>query len=299
MTTVTRTAGAAGSISLTTRNSGGQIFTPVSTPTVSWYTNSGRNIGQLALTVTGSAGSYTASWTGAQAPSTQATRYLTVTVETAAGVFSVDTDDDISFLLAGSVIGSTDYTTLAAVKHDLGIGDADTDDDAAIGSSIRAASRYIDQLTGTTFYPVTETRRFPASGYDATVWTDRFTTTGGMQVKTGSGGTYNTTVAANTYQAAPYNALSQGLAYDRIEFPGGAPYVLDGWPAVEITATWGYASVPDPVERACRLIAVQLFRRKDTPDGSGGTSEFGVVTVDAPDGNAMQLLRPYIDMGIA
>lgn len=297
MTTVTRTAGAAGSIALTTVNSGGQLITPVSTPTVTWYTDVGRTLGALALTIIGSGSSYTASWTGGQAPASQATRYLKVSIETATGVFSLDVNDDISFLAAGAIIGSTDYTTLVAVKADLGI--TDTNDDDAITSSIHAASRYIDQLTGTTFYPITETRRFAAGGLENTVLVDRFTTITGLVVKTGSAGTYGTTVAATSYIAAPYNAPSLGQAYDRIMFPSGNVSLDQAWPAIEVTATWGFETVPDQVERACRLIAAQLFRRKDTPDGTGGTSEYGIVRVDAPDANAMQLLSTFIDLGVA
>lgn len=298
MSTVNRTAGAAGSITLTTKNTGGQLITPVSAPTVKWYTDNGRTLGEVTLSVVGAGSVYTASWTAPQAPATAAARYLKITLEIATGVFSVDADDDIAFLAGGAVIVSTDYTTLAAVKHDLGITDDDDDDDA-ITTSIHAASRYIDQLTGTTFYPVTETRRFAVGGTPNLVLVDRFSTTAGLVVRTGSGGTYDTTVPASSYTAGPYNAPSAGLAYDRIIFPGGTVSLDPSWPAIEVTATWGFQAVPDQVERACRLIAAQLFRRKDTPEGTGGTSEYGVVRVDAPDASAMQLLSVFMDMGWA
>jgi hypothetical protein len=188
------------------------------------------------------------------------------------------------------------YTNRDAVKHDLNI--TDTVDDDAIDSSIAAASRYIDSLTGTTFYPITEARRYAVSD-SGVVWTDRFVDTTGLVVKTGTGGTYSTTLAASSYLAAPYNAATSGGAYDRIEVPGGT-IPLGSWPSVEITATWGYPEPPAPVERACRLIAAQLFRRKDSPEYTAGTSEFGVITATpGVDTVALRLLRPYIDPGIA
>lgn len=191
---------------------------------------------------------------------------------------------------------ATDYTTRDAVKHDLDI--RDTTDDDAIDASIAAASRYIDQVTGTTFYPITETRRYAADS-SGVVWTDRFVDTAGLVVKTGTGGTYSTTLPASSYIAAPYNAATSGGAYDRIEVPAGS-LPLGSWPGVEITATWGYPTPPAPVERACRLIAAQLFRRKDSPEYIAGTSEFGVVTAaQRVDGVARDLLRAYIDPGIA
>ncbi len=297
MTTLTRTAGSAGSFDFTTRNSGGQLITPVSTPTVSWYTDSGRTLGALALTITGSAGTYNASWTGAQAPAS-GTRYLKATVETSAGVFSTDVDDDILFLAAGITPSVTDYTTLAAVKADLGMNG--TADDSAISAAITAASREIDGWCGTTFYPVTEARTFEGSA-DGVVYVDRFTSTAGLAVTTGTGGSYGTTLLASQYVLQPYNAPSRGLAYDRIYVPTVPTYFGDGWPNVRITAAWGYASVPAPVEQATRLRAIQLYHRREAPHGVASYGDDGVGTTVAfgSDPDVVRLLKPYMDMGIA
>lgn len=193
-----------------------------------------------------------------------------------------------------------EYTDLAALKRSLGIDAANTDENEDLLAAIRAASRHIDQMTGTTFYPVTETRRFAAEGYGNAVWVDRFTDTTGLVVKTGSGGNYATTLNASAYLVAPYSAPARGGAYDRIEFPAGAPYARDGWPAVEITAAWGYATVPAPVEVACRLIAAQLYHRKDSPHGvlSYGDDPAAQYSSSA-DSDVRRLLAPYMDLSIA
>ncbi len=298
MTSITRTAGAAGNLILTTKNSGGSLITPVSTPTVTWYTDAGRTTGALVLTVVGSGSTYTVSWTGPQAPAVVATRYLKVSIETTTGVFSIDVDDDVLFLAAVASPGSTDYTTLAAVKSQLGI--VDSVDDTAISLAITAASRSIDRWTGTTFYPVTEARTF--FGADGTsVWVDRFTSTAGLAVATGSGGTYPAAVAAASYVLWPYNAPSRGGAYHRIDLPYGfASGGYGGYPNVQVTAAWGWHFVPEDVEAATRLKAARLFRRKDSPEGIAGTSEFGVVRVSRfEDGDVQLLLAPYTDLGIA
>jgi hypothetical protein len=119
VSTTSRTAGAAGSLDFTTRNAAGQLVTPVSTPVVTWYTDSGRTAGALALTVTGSGSNWNAAWTGPQAPATAASRYLKFHLEVSSGVFKDDVDDDISFVDASAVPGPTSLCTLAEVKIQL------------------------------------------------------------------------------------------------------------------------------------------------------------------------------------
>jgi hypothetical protein len=107
MATLNKTAGAAGSIAFQTKNTAGQLITPVSPPTAVWYTDSARTAGAVSLTVTGTGSSWTASWVAGSAPVAPATRYLKFTIEVSAGVFDVDADDEIAFVDAiASVIVS-------------------------------------------------------------------------------------------------------------------------------------------------------------------------------------------------
>lgn len=195
-------------------------------------------------------------------------------------------------------MSAADYTNRVLVKQQLGI--TDSTEDSLIDKAIAAASRAIDRHTGTTFYPVTETRRFASSG--GVVWIDRFTDTAGLVIKTGTGGSYPTTLTSAQYVLEPYNAPSRGLAYDRISAPYAVAFAGGNadYPDVEITAKWGYATVPDDIEMACRIKAVQLFQRKDTPYGVGGSSEYGEVRMsDGEDRDIALLLRPYTDFGWA
>lgn len=298
MATVSRTAGAAGSIDITVRNSAGQLITPASTPTVAWYTDSGRTAGATSLTVSGAGSSYTASWLAGQAPASPASRYLKVTIETSTGVFDTDVDDDISFVDAVAVIGSTDYTTLAILKASLGIEQADTDDDDALSAAITAASRAIDRYTGTTFYPVTEARYFdPISPIE--VWVDRFGTTSGLTVQVGVDGTYPTTVDSTDVVAWPYNAPSNGRAYCRLLVPSAQMPCGYLRPTVKVTAQWGFTDLPDDVAEACRLKAAKLYRRKDSPEGIAGSGEFGVVRISKfEDPDVVLLLAPFMSVGV-
>lgn len=298
MATVSKTAGAAGSITITTRNTAGQLVTPVSAPTVVWYTDSGRTAGAVTLSVTGSGSSYTASWTAGQAPASAATRYLQVAIEVSSGVFDTDADDDVSFVDAGSSIVTTDYTDLTTLKAFLGI--SDTVDDTALSDAITEASRQIDADAGTTFYPITEARYFePQSPFVVRV--DRFCTTSGLTVQTGVDGTYPTTLTLDTdYLTYPYNAVARGDAFRALRSPNGLLPSGFGRPTVKVTATWGTASVPDVVAKAALIKAAQLFRRKDTPEGVAGSSEFGVVRISrTEDPDYLRLLRPWMTEGFA
>lgn len=184
----------------------------------------------------------------------------------------------------------SDYTTLSALKSDLDV--HDTDEDAALQRAITAASRAIDRWTGTTFYPVTETRVF-ATRDPYKVWVDQFTSATNLVVKTGTSGLYASTIADTDYVLWPYNAPKRLQSYRRIDSPG-ARFSVENRPTVEVTATWGWDFLPDDVERAARIKAAHLFRRKDTPDGVAGSSEYGVVRISKyEDPDVVLLLNPF------
>lgn len=193
-------------------------------------------------------------------------------------------------------VGS-DYCTLTELKASLGI--ADTNDDLALMKAIRASSRAIDRMTGTTFYPVTEARLF-YSDCSSSVWVDRFTDATGLVVKTGTDGTYPTTVAASNVVLWPYNAPRTGDAYCRLILPQYS--IPTGYlrPTVQVTASWGWATCPDEVAQACLIKAARVFRRKDSPEGIAGSSEFGVVRISKyEDPDVVLLLAPFMSVGIA
>lgn len=188
--------------------------------------------------------------------------------------------------------GDTNYTTLEILKASLGVTDAL--DDTALRNAIAAASRAIDDYTGTTFYPVTEARVFDPDN-NRQVWVDRFRTATGLTVKTGTDGTYTTTVTAVVKW--PYQLKTDSDAYQLLisptsQFPCPA---YRGYPTVQVTATWGWATVPDAVEEACRIKAARLYRRKDTPEGIAGGDQFGAVRISKyEDPDVVQSLAPYL-----
>jgi hypothetical protein len=195
-----------------------------------------------------------------------------------------------------------DYTTVDAVKASLDIND-DTEN-SLIQVAITAASRAIDLATGTTFGTAQndpEPRMFFPDGASR-VWVDRFTDTTGLAVATGNNGSFGSPLAAANYVLWPYNAPSRGQAYERIDVPYALlqPASCNGFPTVQVTARWGYDSVPAAVEMATRIKAMHLFRRKDSPDGYAG-AEYGTpIRISMyEDNDVVLLLEDYLTAGIA
>lgn len=199
---------------------------------------------------------------------------------------------------SGTFTVGTDYTTLALLKTSLGL-TSDTNDDAALARAISTASRAIDAYCGTQFYPSTEARTFaPSSSGD--VWVDRFTSTVGLVVQTGTDGAFSTTVGSNDVLPWPHNAPKTGGAYCRLLIATGALPVYSLRPTVQVTAQWGWHYVPEQVADATLIKAAHLFRRKDSPDGVAGSGEFGVVRISRyEDPDVVSLLAPYVQVGIA
>jgi hypothetical protein len=187
-----------------------------------------------------------------------------------------------------------DYTTSVLVKASLSI--TDSNDDTAIAACVTLASRAIDLYTGTAFGVGSSASArvyYPLDCGD--VWVDRFDSTTGLVVKTGTDGTYPTTVTATDVVAWPPNAPSLGGAYCRLIIPTGVLPTGYARPTVQVTAAWGFAVTPEPVKQAALLEAARLFRRKDSPDGIAGSNEFGVIRVArSMDGDARMLLAPYV-----
>jgi hypothetical protein len=188
-------------------------------------------------------------------------------------------------------VSASDYTTLAILKASLTI--TDTTDDTALSAAITAASRAVDRYTGTTFYPITETRTFsPDSATECPV--DAIGADAGLVVQVGTGGTYGTTLT--TVYPWPYNAIKKGGVYTRLTTSYG-PLFPYGYrePTVSVTAAWGYPSVPADVASAVLIKAARVYRRKDTPEGVAGSGDYGVVRVSKyEDPDVVLLLEPFV-----
>lgn len=198
------------------------------------------------------------------------------------------------------------YATRDQMKTRLGIGDTDEDDE--IDNAVNAASRFIDQHCRRRFYQDGSAsartyygRPTPARGFPTFVEVDDFHTTTGLVVKTDTSddGTFDTTWSSDEYQLEPLNGVVDGIEgwpYTRLVAVKQRDFPYWGDRArVEITADWGWASVPPEIGEACRIQAARIFRRKATPEGIAGGFEVGAVRVSSRvDPDVEQLLAPFV-----
>jgi hypothetical protein len=198
----------------------------------------------------------------------------------------------------GSVFASSPappvYASVPELKAALGLASSDTADDGIILASLETASRMIDQHCSRIFSPTltASARTFSACGYYADV--DDFWSTTDLVVKTdGGAGTYPTTVTS--YRLEPSNGIQAGEAwpYNRVVFID-TTIPSSQYPAVQVTAKWGWASTPSPVRHACLLMASEALKlAREAPFGVAGFGAFGAVRVrDNP--RAAAMLAPYV-----
>lgn len=193
----------------------------------------------------------------------------------------------------------SNYTTGSAVKAAARI--TDSVDDALINAAIESASRLIDGYCGRSFFGGgTATRLFVASD-DFVVQIDDMAGTAGLVIATDleADGSFNTTWDLTDYQLEPLNQIADGLTswpYTRIRAIGDYLWPISGGEAlVRVTSNqWGWPSIPDPIEQACVIQSLRIFKRLDSPLGVLGFGDMGVVRVGRSlDPDVAQMIDPY------
>jgi len=194
----------------------------------------------------------------------------------------------------------SDYITLPSARAYAGIDDSLDDD--TLQPTITAISRKVDAHCKRHFYTVTEARYFPASDY-CLAYVDDISTTSGLTVKTDDNddGTYETTWTITTdFELGPRNRTVGGVInfpYTRIVAVGGKsfPRAVRRQGPVEVTATFGWSSVPDEVEHATAVLVKWLWKiTKEAPLGVAGFSEFGTSMRVRDNPAAAMLLKPFV-----
>ena len=184
-----------------------------------------------------------------------------------------------------------DYCTAAELRNELGIGD--TGDDLKIATAITAASREIDGHCGRSFWQDTTVaiREFFAASTSCVDLLDQpgeqpareISTVTGLIVKTDTAGdgTFATTLTINTdFLLYPRNAAADGWPFSELyAINGGLPGSSNGRAGVQITAKFGFPSVPEDVEKACLIQAAQLFKAKDAAFGVASFGDAGALRV--------------------
>jgi hypothetical protein len=189
------------------------------------------------------------------------------------------------------------YATLTEVKSTDVLNFSNTDHDTILESVIEGVSRAIDNWCGRHFYSASETRYYTTKD-PYCVRVHDISTASGLSVYTDvdGDGTFENTLASTDYNLMPYNALLENWVYTKIE---KTPLGLYIFPltrrGIKVTATFGWPSVPKPINRACVLQSARLFARYKTPLGQAGASPIGMMVLTIPefDPDVIALLSPY------
>lgn len=193
------------------------------------------------------------------------------------------------------------YVTLAQVKGALRIPAADDIDDELLELNIEAASREIENFVERKFTSVTATRRYiPIDAF--TVEIDDLTTLTSLKTSDGDGVFSTTWNPATDAQLEPLNGLAGGMATPatRIRaigeylFPIFHPTNVNAFEAtVQVEGVFGFPAVPTVIVQATMLYAMRLYKRLDSPLGSYGMADMGIVHVRRIDPDIEQLLMPF------
>ena len=200
------------------------------------------------------------------------------------------------------------YATRNQVKAALRIGTADTLDDDLIDNCVGAASRLIDGYCNRKFWQsgTAEARVFQAEDSFYCSIDDIAGTALTLKTSTQADGTFDLTWKVSDYQLEPLNGNLDGLtwSYDKIRAVGDYlfPTVNNNYgeqALVQVTAIFGWPSVPEPVTQATIIQASRIFKRYDSPLGVAGFGDLGAIRVSRfLDPDMAQLVEPYRRMRI-
>ncbi len=195
------------------------------------------------------------------------------------------------------------YATLTQIKAYMSISD-NTDNDL-LEDLVESASRSIDRIANRRFYlDATASARLYRAYSDIFVYVDDIGTTSSLVVATdeNGNGTYSKTLTLNQdYILDPLTASSLGRPFTQLTmvsntetwpiFPGLTQNGLR--PGVQVTARWGWPSVPDDINMACLILAADLYKRKDAPGGILGLGDLGVVRMSPVGRDITAMVRAY------
>ena len=200
------------------------------------------------------------------------------------------------------------YATRNQVKAALRIGTADTIDDDLIDNCVGAASRLIDGYCNRRFWQTgtAEARIYQAEDSFYCSIDDIAGTAITLKTSSQADGTFDVTWKVSDYQLEPLNGNLDGLtwSYDKIRAVGDYlfPTVNANYgeqALVQVTAIFGWPSVPEPVTQATIIQASRIFKRYDSPLGVAGFGDLGAIRVSRYlDPDMAQLVEPYRRMRI-
>lgn len=192
-------------------------------------------------------------------------------------------------------VGGPWYSTLALLKKSTNRAATDTSADDLLAQALESGARSIEEYCdGRVFYlaDTATARTFPtrrrlclAEGYRLAVDDIGHAT---ITAEVGDGTTWVELTDVETY---PENALAKGKAITAlVSQTDWSQHRL-----ARITTRWGWPTTPSAVSQANLLQSSRLYRRKDSPEGVAGSSEWGLVRVPNLDPDVKALLAPFVN----
>lgn len=195
------------------------------------------------------------------------------------------------------------YCTLADVKASLRI--SDSVDDTLLELAVETASRQIDDHCERVFYSTADATRIfaPLDSYNCEI--DDLVTLTSLKTSSTANGTFDTTWTSTDYQLEPLNSIAGGITSPKTFIRAVGSYLFtQGYQnqreaTVEITGTFGWASVPTAIKYATILLSSRLYKRMDSPLGVAGIGDLGVIRVSRIDPDIDALIAPFKKMRVA
>ena len=193
------------------------------------------------------------------------------------------------------------YCALSEIKTYIGL--SGSGQDTNLESAVESASREIDQYCGRIFYETTSQVRTytPTNRYELEV--DDISTVTVLVVKldTTDDGSYDTTLTINTdFIVSPVNrsnVLDENQPITMLQIldkRSSERFDVDIINNVQVTAKYGFSSVPSAIKQATFLQATRLFKRKDSPFSTYGNPQTGTAELfNRFDPDALKLIKGY------
>lgn len=197
---------------------------------------------------------------------------------------------------------TTDYCTADELREWIGI--TDGDEAGMLASAVTVASRMIDNYCSTFFYlTASQARTFTPTTCER-LDVPPIASTSGLAVTVDAYGTgsYSETYTSGTHFVLKpdggYDGNGRAVPYDRLQTLPFYSFPIYDRPSVQITALWGWATVPDEVKQACLMQSARIFRRRLTPEGFSAGEAFGAIRVSSRmDPDVAMLLTPFRSVG--
>lgn len=187
------------------------------------------------------------------------------------------------------------YCTVAEARARMGHPEANSVDlDARLADAITAATVQIDSDTGRVFTASTGARTFGVKSQTQVLRLPDFVSVTAVKLDDDDDGVFEVVVPVSDYELDRYGDRDD-WPYTMIRLVDRRyPYGNRRQRRVEVTATWGWAAVPDPINQACSLMAARLAQRPSAAlFGTQSFGDLGAAGIRNNDPDYLRLIGPY------